>query len=266
MLVKLWLSVICWVIVVHGSCFGDLNGVTYEIPEDFVYLSDFDKSILQDIRYYTNHNFMGHPVIGYDYPECILTTVAAEALSQVQSYLLPLNMSLKVYDCYRPQQSVNSFFLWSQNSDYLMKKEFYPTTEKVDLFPDGYIASRSGHSRGSTIDLTIVPVPTPVQPEYIRHQPLYPCIAPQKDRFPDNSLNFGTGYDCFSKLAHSAAPEGIIGQEAYQNRQFLNNTMFEFGFINYLNEWWHFTLIDEPYPDTYFDFVIGCNNTSFDVY
>ncbi len=144
------------------------------LPEGFTLLSDIDSSILQDIRYYSAHNFLGRRVEGYNAPVCILSRPAAEALSAVQKDALKAGYSLKVYDCYRPQRAVNDFVAWSQNPyDFLTKREFYPTLEKMVLFPD-YIATKSGHSRGSTMDLTLVKVadPMPQQATYLPGQPL----------------------------------------------------------------------------------------------
>jgi D-alanyl-D-alanine dipeptidase len=227
-----------------------------QIPEGFVHLSDVDNSIIQEIRYYTLHNFVGGPMMGYDRPECILTTQAAAQLSKVQQGLLKMNppFSLKVYDCYRPQMAVDQFVLWSSNPDFLMKDEFYPTLNKSELFPEGYIARNSSHSRGSTMDLTIVPYPPPQEEQYVRGMPLFPCISPVGTRFGDNSIDMGTGFDCFHPLAHTENPQ-VIGIQR-KNREFLKSVMEAQGFVNYAGEWWHYTLHNEPFPTTFFNFVI----------
>lgn len=225
------------------------------LPKGFVYLKNVDPSILQDIRYAGYHNFVGRPIKGYHAEECILTKKAADALAQVQAALLKSNLSLKVYDCYRPQRAVNDFIAWSQQPDNTtMKKEFYPRVPKNRLFPLGYIAKKSGHSRGSTIDLTIVPVPTPQQAAYHRGQSLVSCFAPYHDRYRDNSINMGTGYDCLDSKAHGLNPR--VPLIAYQNRKMLRHIMQKYGFVPYKNEWWHFTLKNEPHPKTFFDFPI----------
>lgn len=132
-----------------------------------------------------------------------------------------------------------------------MKAEFYPSVHKRDLFAEGYIAERSGHSRGSTVDLTIIPLPAPRQPRFRPGQTLAPCTLPADRRFPDNSLDMGTGYDCFDPLSHTENPD--IEPDAARNRLLLRAVMEKHGFRNYEKEWWHFTLHDEPFPATWFD-------------
>lgn len=224
-------------------------------PADFVALADVDPSILQEIRYATAHNFVGDPVAGYHSPICILTRPAAEGLRRTQRVFLDRGYSLKVYDCYRPQQAVDEFVSWAQDlADQRMKAEFYPRVDKSALFDDGYIADRSGHSRGSTMDLTLVALPAAPTPPYVPGQPLADCAAPQGVRFPDNSVDMGTGYDCFDTLANTE-DRRIQGDEL-KNRQLLKDVMVDQGFVNYDKEWWHFTYQPEPYPDTYFGFPV----------
>lgn len=230
-------------------------------PGDFVSLSDVDPTILQEIRYITPHNFTGDPVDGYLAPMCILTRPAAEALSRAQQDFLERGYTLKVYDCYRPQRAVNDFVGWAANLiDQRMKAEFYPRVDKSTLFADGYIAERSGHSRGSTLDVTLVPLPAGQTPPYLPGQPLVDCAAPQPDRFPDNSIDMGTGFDCFDTLAHTLDPR-IDGDQA-KNRLLLVEGLQRQGFVNYDKEWWHFTLNPEPYPDTFFDFPVDPQSLS----
>jgi D-alanyl-D-alanine dipeptidase len=225
------------------------------MPTDFVYLSRIDPTILQEMRYAGYHNFLGRPIAGYKASECILTQQAAVALSRVQAELKPSGLSLKVYDCYRPQTAVNDFTVSGKDlSDQRMKPEFYPRVSKDTFFKLGYVAEKSGHSRGSTVDLTIVPVPIPKQAAYHPKQKLYDCTAPYGKRFHDNSIEMGTGFDCFDERAHSDSTS--INSIAYHNRTVLRVAMKQFGFTQYINEWWHFTLNNEPYPDTYFDFLI----------
>lgn len=224
-------------------------------PGDFVALADVDPSILQEIRYATVHNFVGDLVAGYRSPICILTRPAAEGLRRAQRAFVDRGYSLKVYDCYRPQQAVNDFVSWAENlADQRMKAEFYPRVDKSTLFDDGYIAGKSGHSRGSTVDLTLVALPAAPTPPYSPGQQLVDCAAPQEIRFPDNSIDMGTGYDCFDTLAHTEDPP-VQGEEL-KNRLLLKDGMSDAGFVNYDQEWWHFTYQPEPYPDTYFDFPI----------
>jgi len=221
-------------------------------PADFVALRDVDPTILQDMRYFTAHNFTGAPVDGYLAPECILTRDAAEGLKRAQRQVIPQGYTLKVYDCYRPQRAVNEFATWSRDADdQRMKAEFYPRVDKTDLFADGYIAERSGHSRGSAVDLTLVALPAKPEPGYIPGEPLIDCAAPEPLRFPDDSIDMGTGFDCFDPLAHTLDPRVQGGQLA--NRLLLRDALQGAGFVNYENEWWHFTYQPERYPDTYFD-------------
>lgn len=224
------------------------------MPESFVALRQFDGTILQDIRYAGAHNFLGRPVAGYGPDaECVLTKAASEALSRVQSDLRLKNLSLKVYDCYRPQRAVNDFVEWARDlTDTKQKAEFYPKVDKSTLFRNGYIAEKSGHSRGSTVDLTVVPLPA-TDLDIVREAgPLRACTAPAVRRSPDNSLDMGTAYDCFDPLANTANPG--ISKTARKNRLILKRAMEQHGFQNYEKEWWHFTLKNEPHPDTYFDF------------
>jgi zinc D-Ala-D-Ala dipeptidase len=221
-----------------------------EQPKGFVALADVDPTIRHDMRYATRHNFVGRRIDGYRDPVCILTRPAARALARAQSRLRPRGYTLKVYDCYRPQRAVDHFVRWARNPSERMKREFYPRVDKGRLFADGYIAERSGHSRGSTVDLTLVRLPPKDQPRW--DGTLVPCF--RKDRFRDNSVDMGTGYDCFDTLAHTRDPR--IKGRARSNRRLLVRTLDRAGFDNYANEWWHFTLRDEPFPERYFDFPV----------
>ncbi len=228
-------------------------------PADFVALADVDPTIVEEIRYFTPHNFTGDPVDGYLAPMCILTRPAAEALARAQRDFLEDGYTLKVYDCFRPQRAVDDFVAWARNlADQRMKPEFYPRVDKSVLFAEGYIAEQSGHSRGSTLDVTIVPLQATPDPPYIPGQPLVDCAAPQAIRFPDDSLDMGTGFDCFDTLSHTADPR-IAGDQA-KNRRLLVEGLERQGFVNYDREWWHYTYkpagAGEPYPDTYFDFPV----------
>lgn len=226
------------------------------MPKGFVALSDVTPTILHDMRYFSPHNFVGSRIDGYDSPTCVLTRAAADALGRAQQDFAALGYTLKVYDCYRPQRAVDEFVGWADDlGDDSMKAEFYPRVDKSALFADGYIAEQSGHSRGSTVDLTLVKVPAASTASYIPGEPLVDCTASQEDRFRDNSIDMGTGYDCFDTLAHTLDPR--IGGEQLQNRLFLLEGMQRQGFVNYDKEWWHFTFKPEPFPDTYFDFPIG---------
>jgi D-alanyl-D-alanine dipeptidase len=221
------------------------------MPEDFVYLRDVDPTIRQDMRYAGPRNFTGAPVPGYQAAECVLVRKAAEALRQVQEDLKAKGFGLKVYDCYRPARAVAAFVAWAKAPDDPQAKTiYYPNLAKTTLLPD-YIAARSGHSRGATVDLTLVPLEsgraTPVEAGMA-------CTAPQLDAAPDGSLPMGTTFDCFDTKANLGAPGLSAREEA--NRDTLRDAMLARGFKDYSPEWWHFTLKDEPHPDEYFDFPI----------
>lgn len=230
------------------------------MPEGFVYLRDVDPSIEQDIRYAGPRNFTGAPVPGYGAGECVLTREAAEALKRVQEAVGERGLTLKVYDCYRPVRAVSSFVAWAEKPDDPQAKEtYYPNLEKRALFPD-YIATRSGHSRGATVDLTLKKreaAPLPGAQETPRV-----CTAPQKGQAPDGSVAMGTSFDCLDKKANTEAPG--LSKEERANRAALVEAMHAQGFENYPLEWWHFTLKREPYPDTYFDFPITPRGASSD--
>lgn len=225
-------------------------------PDEFVALRDVDPSIVHEIRYTTSHNFVGERIDDYRAPLCLLTRPAAEALSRAQDTLRPMGLTLKVYDCYRPQGAVDHFVRWAEDlDDEQMKSEFYPRVEKSRLFEDGYIAAKSGHSRGSTVDLTIQPVdarpgPTPHSPH-----PEGSCFGPVEDRAPDASLDMGTAFDCFDVLSHTANP--AITGEARVNRDLLVDVLAAEGFTNLPEEWWHFTHRPELFPTTFFDFPVS---------
>lgn len=239
-----------------------LNGYAADLPPGFVYLKEIDPTIVQDIRYATNHNFIGRPVKGYEAGECILTRSAALALARVQKELRESRLSLKVYDCYRPQMAVDEFIAWSrQPNDQLTKTEFYPRVNKADVFKLGYVAEKSGHSRGSTVDLTIMPVGSE-SAIYLPGQPLVSCTAPYTQRFQDGGIDMGTGYDCLDELSHNDNLD--IGAVAYYHRLLLKTMMEKQGFSDYEHEWWHFTLKNEPYPNHYFNFPVALVSTIYD--
>jgi D-alanyl-D-alanine dipeptidase len=204
---------------------------------DFVRLRDVDPTIAQDMRYATPNNFTGHPLPGYGAAECLLRRDAAVALKRVQDDLKAQGLSLKVYDCYRPQRAVNAMAHWAGGREDGSTKRFYPAQEKRNLFADGWIAFRSRHTAGIAIDLTIVPAGS-AAPSFDAHRRYGNCDAPWRERAPDDSIDMGTGFDCFSarSYTHSAA---ISGAER-ANRDRLLAAMAKQGFHNYFREWWHF--------------------------
>lgn len=204
------------------------------LPADFVYLTDAVPSIVLDIRYAQADNFVGQPIDGYVRPIAITTTAAAEALQKVQADLQRFGLGLKVFDAYRPQKAVDHFVRWAKDErDLLMQAKYYPHVAKRDLFKEEYIAARSGHSRGSTVDVTLI----------YRDAGGFPL-----------ELDMGGSFDFFDPRSWPDYPALAGWQRAH--RMFLQTVMEKHGFRPYPKEWWHFTLKNEPYPETYFDFNV----------
>ncbi len=199
--------------------------------KNFVYLKELMPKLRVDLRYYGTNNFMGRPLKGYNQPKCMLTKEAAMALKKVQDGLERLGFGLLIYDAYRPQTAVDDIINWSKDTgDTLMKEKFYPNIDKKDLFKLGYIAEKSAHSRGSTVDLTIVSLTT------------------------GRVLNMGGSYDLFDPTSNIDYQYITKNQRAL--RLLLKRRMEKEGFKSYEKEWWHFTYKNEPYPKTYFDFPV----------
>jgi D-alanyl-D-alanine dipeptidase len=204
------------------------------LPKGFVYLDETIPDLRLDLRYAGSHNFVGEPIDGYRKQRCILSREAADALQKVQAELRPFGLGLKVFDGYRPQMAVDHFVRWARDvNDTRMKQEFYADVDKKDLFRDGYIAAKSGHSRGSTVDLTI--------------------ISLDKEA-PDRELDMGSGFDFFGLPSW---PDNLqISAPSRAHRLLLRQVMEKHGFRPYAQEWWHFTLKNEPWPETYFNFPV----------
>jgi D-alanyl-D-alanine dipeptidase len=229
------------------------------LPRGFVYLRDVDPGIVQDIRYAGSHNFVGRPIRGYLAAECILSASAANALEKVQRMLAEKKFSLIVWDCYRPKRAVDDFVQWSRDPTHSeMKAEFYPRTDKTMLFALGYLARRSAHSRGSTVDLGIVASAFSSAPPPNPSQPLKACTSPKGERFEDGTIDFGTGYDCLDVLGNTS--NALAGKIALHNRQTLKSYMKAAGFRPYAREWWHFELIHEPFNGDGFDFEVSASS------
>jgi zinc D-Ala-D-Ala dipeptidase len=209
-------------------------GQANALPAGFVYLEEVIPDAKVELRYYATDNFIGERIDGYFEPRCILTKAAAGALKRVQEDLKSFGLGLKIYDAYRPQQAVNHFVRWAKDlQDARMKSKFYPDVEKKDLFTQGYIAEKSSHTRGSTVDLTIVSIDSETM---------------------TGELDMGTGFDLFSPKSW---PDNLSMSPAQRShRLLLQILMKKHGFNPYPQEWWHFTLKNEPYPDTYFDFPV----------
>jgi zinc D-Ala-D-Ala dipeptidase len=231
------------------------------LPGGFVYLRDTDPTIVQDIRYAGSHNFVGRPIRGYLAAECILSTAAADALARVQRMLAEKKLSLIVWDCYRPKRAVEDFLQWSRDPTHSeMKAEYYPRTNKEKLFGLGYLAKRSAHSRGSTVDLGIVPTGFSALPPPDPSRALKACTSPKGERSEDGTIDFGTGYDCLDVLATTSNP--LAGRIALHNRQTLRSYMKAAGFRPYAREWWHFELVNEPFSRDGFDFEVSASPSS----
>ena len=198
----------------------------------FVLLADYVPSVIQEIRYYSTFNFIGERIEGYEEPYALLTKEAARALKEVSNQMIVKGYRLKIFDAYRPARAVKHFVLWGiEDLDLRMKPYFYPELEKQELFRQGYIAKQSSHSRGSTVDLTLFDMKT------------------------GQEFDMGSPFDLFSEISH---PDNkSVTEKQYNNRMLLQNAMTRSGFVPISCEWWHFTLADEPYPETYFDFPVS---------
>jgi D-alanyl-D-alanine dipeptidase len=189
-------------------------------------------SVVEDLRYAGSDNFVGAPIDGYGAATCFLTPRAAEALAAVAADLASDGLGLRGVDCYRPQRAVDHFVRWARDTaDQRTKAAHYPRVPKQELFVRGYIARRSSHSRGSTVDLTLIRLP--------RGTP----------------LDMGTPFDLFDERSHAASD--AVPPEARANRRRLRTAMERRGFAPYAEEWWHFTLADEPFPERSFDVPIA---------
>ena len=220
-----------------------------ESPSPLVSISDVDRSIVVEMRYFSDFNFTAVKVPGYEANKCLLVKEAGQSLSEVQQELQKQGMGLKVYDCYRPQSAVDHFMRWTADANEAsMKQAFYPNENKDELVKKGYIAERSGHTRGDSIDLTLVRLPVTDQKTLDKDRQ-QDCTAPYSQRSGDNSVDMGTGYDCFDIRSHTLHPD--IQGEAKSNRLLLKQVMERHGFKNYKNEWWHFTYI-KPYGEKWF--------------
>jgi len=203
----------------------------FQLPKEFVYAKELIPTLRSDMRYYSSNNFIGKPIDGYIKPKCILTKEAAAALKNVQDELGRLGFGLLIYDAYRPQKAVDQFVKWAEDeTDTIMKNRFYPNLNKSELFDKEYIAKKSGHTRGSTVDLTIVSLTT------------------------GHILDMGSEYDLFDEKSATDYPNITRNQRAI--RLLLKRRMEKHGFKSHSKEWWHYTLAKEPYPDKYFDFEI----------
>lgn len=202
-------------------------------PSGFVLVSDIIPDAILDIRYYSTFNFIGERVDGYEEPVALLTKEAAYALKAASDKAISMGFRLKIFDCYRPQSAVDHFVRWAdEHREIAMKNYFYPEVKKGNLFDEGFVAKKSGHSRGSTVDLTLFDMET------------------------QSDIDVGGTFDYFGKLSW-AEQKDDISSEQMNNRKMLRDLMISCGFKPLAEEWWHFTLENEPYPDTYFTFPVS---------
>lgn len=248
--IKQWLClfVAAAAMFIVSACRTDCADST---PPGFVHVAEAIPDAILEVRYYSTYNFIGDRIRGYERPTPMLTVEAAEALKAVSHELIPLGYRLKIYDTYRPQRAVDHFVEWShQANDTRMKQYFYPDLDKTVLFPRGYIAAKSGHSRGSTVDLTLFDMRT------------------------EKEVDMGGTFDWFGQESHpdwggnpetqtftgefpaGTPAERKISEFQFRNRMLLRSVMLKHGFKPIAEEWWHFTLADEPYPETYFDYPV----------
>ena len=216
--------------VLFFSVFLIFVNLKAQLPNNFIYLDEIIKDVVINLKYLSNDNFIGSPINGYINNRIIITKEAASALKHVQEDLSHFGYGLKVYDAYRPQKAVDHFVKWSKNNNKKMKSTHYPNVKKKRLFKEGYIASKSGHSRGSTIDLTII------------------------DLKNNKELDMGTIYDFFGK--ESWIDYSKLSSKQRANRLLLQSLMKKYGFRPLKEEWWHFTLHNEPFPEKYFNFNV----------
>jgi D-alanyl-D-alanine dipeptidase len=226
---KKQLIVVLAVLVLLASCTHVSS--RKPLPDGFAYVTDMIPTAQLEIRYFSDDNFVGTVIDGYEAPKAILTAEAAQALRKAADALEEQGYYIKIFDAYRPQRAVDHFVRWSKDlNDTKMKEKYYPKLDKSVLFELGYIAEKSGHSRGSTVDLTLVEIPT------------------------GKELDMGSGFDFFGEISNHGTDLITAGQE--KNRNILRDAMVDAGFEIYPEEWWHYKLKDEPYPDTYFDFLV----------
>ena len=231
------------------------------LPAGFVYVGDIIPDIQISLRYASEENFSGHVVNGYLSNVSILTEAAAVALKQAQILAKDKGYEFVIYDGYRPQKSVNQFMNWSADPNIPPTKKnfYYPRIDKQDAFELGYIAKKSGHTRGSTIDLTLIAHGKQIQ------NPLTPIQRNLTDNstiyyLDDGTLDMGSSFDLFDLASHT---NSTLVNSIYQERRLiLKHIMEQAGFTNYDREWWHYTLNNEPFPDTYFDFDIQLSSSA----
>src|SRR5689334_18778773 len=221
------------------------------LPGGFVYLRDIDPSIIQDIRYATSNNFVGHAMAGYRAGECVVKREVAFRLRAIQEALAKRKLSLKMFDCYRPMRATQDMLAWSRDGKDTGAR-FNPAFNKRDLFRLGYISPYSQHSTGAALDLTLVDLTADNSATFDPNRTYADCTAPVDRRAPEGSIDMGTGYDCTDLKGHTRSP--AITPEQRRWRQELIAAMAKQGFVNYSKEWWHFMVPGAAWPS--YDFPI----------
>ncbi len=209
------------------------------LPGGFVYLREIDPSILQDIRYATSNNFVGHPMAGYRAGECVVKREVAFRLKAIQQALAKRKLSLKMFDCYRPARATADMLAWSRDGKDSGRR-FNPAFNKRDLFALGYISPYSQHSTGAALDLTLVDLAADNSATFDPNKSYADCTAPVDKRAPEGSIDMATGYDCTDLKGHTNS--NAITPEQRKWRRELLSAMAAQGFVNYWREWWHFYL------------------------
>jgi zinc D-Ala-D-Ala dipeptidase len=233
---RMALAAICAV-----SCLVSAAVQAQKMPANFVYLRDVDPTIIQDIRYAGSNNFVGRPLRGYEAAECVVKREVGVLLQSVQQELALHNLSLKMFDCYRPARAVTDMVAWSRDGkETVAGKRYNPSFSKADLFRLGYIAERSGHSTGAALDLTLVDLKADNSAVFNPSKDYGNCIANVNIRAPEGSVDMGTGYDCSDVKSHTAAKSITAAQRRWRAK--LVMLMARRGFVNYSKEWWHFSL------------------------
>jgi len=241
---KLWLMIAVVVSCVSSCKKESAKGVSPADNSQFVNITDVIPDVILEIRYFGTYNFVGTRIDGYEAPTALLTRQAADSLKAVSDDLKRMGFRLKIYDAYRPQKAVDHFVRWAKDvNDTVMKRYFYPDLDKSMLFPQEYIIERSGHTRGSTLDLTLF------------------------DMDKEKEADMGGTFDWFGKESHpdfcgnpdtfEYQPSDSLTAEQFNNRMILRRAMMRHGFKPLHTEWWHFTLENEPFPDTYFTFPVA---------
>ncbi|MBQ7414978.1 MAG: M15 family metallopeptidase [Prevotella sp.] len=241
---KLWLMIAVVVSCISSCEKESAKGVSPADNSQFVNITDVIPDVILEIRYFGTYNFVGTRIDGYEAPTALLTRQAADSLKAVSDDLKRMGFRLKIYDAYRPQKAVDHFVRWAKDvNDTVMKRYFYPDLDKSMLFPQEYIIERSGHTRGSTLDLTLF------------------------DMDKEKEADMGGTFDWFGKESHpdfcgnpdtfEYQPSDSLTAEQFNNRMILRRAMMRHGFKPLHTEWWHFTLENEPFPDTYFTFPVA---------